>query len=76
VRVAGDDTCVEGIAATLTADRRSNGARPPAAKPRPPASGATFVRVDLVGKKAEGGTRGLAPNGEVRRMKCTLAAKP
>ena len=63
VRVAGADACVEEIAATLAPDRKA--AAPAGATP------AAFVRVDLGGKRAEGGDRGASP-GAVRRMKCEL----
>ena len=63
VRVAGGDACVEAIAATLAPDRKA--AVPAGAAP------AAFVRVDLSGKRAEGGDRGVSP-GAVRRMKCEL----
>ncbi|MFT3765800.1 MAG: hypothetical protein QM820_09815 [Minicystis sp.] len=83
VRVTGNDVCVEGLSAMLTVGRTKGGGpkAPPPGKPgaKPPApaagSGASFVRVDLLGKKAEGGTRGLLPDAEVRRMSCALAPK-
>jgi hypothetical protein len=39
-------------------------------------AGAEFLRVDLTGKKADGGELGLAPKGAVRRMRCELGSKP
>ena len=58
VRIAGTEACVESIAAALTPKRQGGGA--------------AFVRVDLVGKRAEGGDRGLAPEAAVRQMRCAL----
>jgi hypothetical protein len=63
VRVAGADACVDAVAATLAPDRRA--AVPAGMTP------AGFVRADVVGKRAEGGDRGVAP-AAVRRMKCEL----
>ncbi|APR88008.1 hypothetical protein A7982_13357 [Minicystis rosea] len=79
VRVNGNDICVQGLSATLTVSK-PKGASPPATPPKggrpPPNFGNTlFVRADLTGKKAEGGNRGLLPEAEVHRMKCTLEPK-
>ena len=79
IRVTGNDVCVHGLSATLTVSKR--GAPPPPAvplkggKPPPSFGNALFVRADLTGKKAEGGQRGLLPDAEVHRMKCTLEPK-
>jgi hypothetical protein len=86
VRVSGTDVCVEGVAALLTAGKRTAPAagqapapspgkvKLPAPRPPAPSGKPGFVRVDLVGKKAEGGERGLAPEAQVLRLTCTLAA--
>ena len=65
VRVHGSEICLAGVTATISPDQRST-----------PPAGAAFVRVDLAGKRAEGGDRGLAPAAAVRRMTCSLVAKP
>jgi hypothetical protein len=79
VRVAPGEACVAGVAALLPASRRTpippptlpGGARPAKPAPAKPAPGpATFIRVDLAGKRADGGERGLA--GSVRKMTCSL----
>lgn len=84
LRVAGNEVCVEGIAAMLTAGRKTIAPnpslrpvpRPSTAKaPSAGGQGAAFVRADLVGKKAEGGDRGLVPDAQVRQMKCALEGK-
>ena len=66
VRVTGEEACVEGISAMLVRDRRAS---------TKGAASASFVRADLVGKKAEGGDRGLAPDARVRRLKCALSGE-
>ena len=63
VRLEGADACTAGVTAALVPDGRSA-----------PPSGAGFVRADLVGKRAEGGERGLPP-ASMRRMACVLAAR-
>lgn len=63
VRVAGTEACVERVFATLHAE--------PMPGSRASASG--FARVDLVGKKAEGGERGVAPEATAVALKCALA---
>ena len=79
LRVAGTEACVAGITATLSPARKGGKQSPapaPAAKagvkPGATGVGAGFVRVDLAGKRAEGGERGLAPEAGVRRMSCGL----
>jgi hypothetical protein len=76
VRIDGGDACVAGVTATLSPDRSSaKPAAPPAGKTPPAAAGpAAFVRVDLAGKRAEGGARGLP--AAVRRLSCALSPKP
>lgn len=77
VRVAGDTACLAGVSALVSPTRRtSTSTAAPAAKGAKPASpGAPvgFVRVDLAGKRAEGGERGPAP-AKIHRMTCTLDA--
>jgi hypothetical protein len=83
VRVAGSEACVEALAATLTPTRRGAPKTAQPAKPGPKGKpghapsaplGASFVRVDLTGKKAEGGERGVADGAHVRRMTCALGS--
>ena len=78
VRVAGDAACVAGVSALVSPTRRvsASAAAAPATNGSKPAStsGAgpvAFVRVDLAGKRAEGGERGPAP-AKVHRLTCTL----
>jgi hypothetical protein len=80
VRLAPGEACVAAVSVIVPQQRRpaipppsaSGAARPPGAKPAAPAQAgpATFVRVDLIGKKADGGERG-AP-GSVRKMNCSM----
>jgi hypothetical protein len=82
VRLTGAEACVDAVYATLAKSRSTPKPVTPAktapgAKPaKPPAkaapTGATWVRADLVGNKAEGGERGAPPAGDTRRMKCAL----
>jgi hypothetical protein len=78
VRVAGDVACLAGMSALVTPTRRgtTTTAAAPSAKGLKPTtpSGAgpvAFVRVDLAGKRAEGGDRGPAP-ARTRRLTCSL----
>nr|AYM52626.1 hypothetical protein [Aetherobacter sp.] len=78
VRVAGDAACVAGVSALVSPTRRvsASAAAAPAANGSKPASTSSagpvaFVRVDLAGKRAEGGERGPAP-AKVHRLTCTL----
>lgn len=67
IRIQGNEACLDGVASMLTFGRQ--GTKVPAkAKP----GNAAFVRVDLTHKRAEGGERGVAPDSEVRQMKCLL----
>ena len=78
----GSDPCLVGVVATLTPERQA--ASPPAQPVAPvaparrgppaPSHGAAFVRVDLAGKRAEGGDRGLPP-AAMRRMTCSPARR-
>nr|AYM52563.1 hypothetical protein [Aetherobacter rufus] len=76
VRVAGDVACLTGMSALVTPTRRT-AAAPAATGSKPASPGAAgpvaFVRVDLAGKRAEGGDRGPAP-AKVRRLTCALDA--
>jgi hypothetical protein len=69
--------CVAGLSALVTPTRSATAAK--SAKPAAKGEGAVaFVRVDLAGKRAEGGDRG-APPAKVRRLACALepaAPKP
>lgn len=70
VRVAGPSACVAGLSALLTPTRGATATR--AAKPAAKGEGpVAFVRVDLAGKRAEGGDRG-APPTKIRRLACAL----
>jgi hypothetical protein len=69
VRVDGGSACVASVTAAL-APERSKGAAPKAG-----GTPAAFVRVDLAGRRAEGGERGLPP-AAIKRMICALAARP
>jgi hypothetical protein len=71
VRVQGGEACLAGVTAMLAPKRGGRSAAPPPKGKAPSASPAAFVRVDLVGKRAEGGDRGPPP-AAVRRMTCTL----
>jgi hypothetical protein len=82
LRLTGTEACVAGLTATLAPARKSG--KPAAAAVKPGKAGvkaatagapAGFVRVDLEGKRAEGGDRGLAPEAGVRRMSCGLEEK-
>jgi len=74
VRVAGASACVAGMSALLTPTRRAAAASPAGPSARTAAKGegaVAFVRVDLAGKRAEGGDRGTTA-AKVRRLACTL----
>jgi hypothetical protein len=72
VRVqGGSEACLAGVTAILSPKRRGATPSAPAKAKAPSASPASFVRADLVGKRAEGGDRGPPP-AAVRRMSCTL----
>ncbi|MEO5725864.1 MAG: hypothetical protein ABI134_11040, partial [Byssovorax sp.] len=80
VRVAGDVACLAGMSALVTPTRRAAAAAATAAVPtakgaKPSSSSGAgpvaFVRVDLAGKRAEGGDRGPAP-ARTRRLTCAL----
>jgi hypothetical protein len=76
VRVDGTTACVAGVTAALSPDARAAKAQAPAARgPKPAGEPAGFVRVDLAGKRAEGGERGLPP-AAIKRMRCGLGEKP
>ena len=71
---AAGQACVTGLAALVSPARKA----PPAgttttdkAAPKP----VTFVRVDVAGKKAEGGERGLGGAGAVKKLACTLGGR-
>jgi hypothetical protein len=79
VRVAGDVACLAGVSALVSPTRRTSAsaATPAAAGSKSTATSAAapvgFVRVDLAGKRAEGGERGPAP-AKLHRLTCTLDA--
>ncbi|MDC3962224.1 hypothetical protein [Polyangium jinanense] len=76
VRLAGNDACIAQVSTLYAPDRAS--VRPPP----PPTTGKgavpakkgpiTFVRADFLGKKAEGGDRGLPAKDQVFKLSCTL----
>lgn len=83
VRLSTGEACVVGLAALVSPGARPSAAaagstpggagkpaKTPAVKPGP----VTFVRVDLGGKRAEGGSRGVP--GSVRKLQCALRGKP
>jgi hypothetical protein len=74
VRVNGESACVAGMSALVSPTRAAKGSAtaPPPKGAKPAASGpVAFVRVDLAGKRAEGGDRGTtAP--KIRRLTCAL----
>ncbi len=76
----GSEACLVGVAAVLAP---AGAAKPPAPppprpgnsrKPPAPSRDAAFLRVDLAGKRAEGGDRGLPP-AAMRRMICSPAKR-
>ena len=79
VRVAGESACIAGMSALVSPSRGAStakGAAPAITNKgaKPAAAGAVaFVRVDLAGKRAEGGDRGTtAP--KIRKLGCALDA--
>jgi hypothetical protein len=70
VRMASAEACVASVAALLSPER--GGAARQAAKGGP----VTFARADFVGKRGEGGERGLDPRAPARRLGCGLVARP
>ncbi len=73
VRVTGENACVAGMSALLSPSRRAGSTpAPPPKGAKPAAAGpVAFVRIDLAGKRAEGGDRGTtAP--KIRRFTCAL----
>jgi hypothetical protein len=80
VRVAGEKACIVAVSSFLTPDRRAFPS-PPAPKEKGRAAPAetrgplAFLRADLLGKRAEGGDRGVLPVS-LRRLGCTLVPKP
>jgi hypothetical protein len=74
VRIDGGEACVAGIVAAVGPERRGRGAPAGKGKAAAPRGPAAFVRVDLAGKRAEGGDRG--GGAAVRRMRCALGGKP
>jgi hypothetical protein len=77
VRVAGEGACIAAMSALVSPSRAASsakGAAPPKKGAKPAAGGpVAFVRVDLAGKRAEGGERGTAP-AKVHRLTCALDA--
>lgn len=74
VRVNGATACVAGVSALLTPTRRAVAALPTTRSAKPAAKGegeVAFVRIDLVGKRAEGGDRGTTA-AKVHRLACVL----
>lgn len=85
--VTKEDACVSMVSATVNPARRPSApAKPdtsatkgkPPAKPGLPAAApggpVAWIRVDLAGKRAEGGDRGLT--GAARKLSCSLEGKP
>ena len=76
VRVTGNDACTAGVSTLYAPDRASARPTPPppaAGKPAPPKKGPiAFVRADFLGKKAEGGDRGLPAKDQVFKLSCAL----
>jgi hypothetical protein len=77
VRVAGESACVAGMSALLSPSRAASVVKSeaaPIAKKGSKSSGTgpvAFVRIDLAGKRAEGGDRGTtAP--KIRKLACSL----
>ncbi len=74
VYLTGADACVARLSATHNPDRSSS--RPPpgtTSVPNAPKKGPiTFVRTDFIGKRAEGGARGLAAKDAMHKLTCTL----
>lgn len=74
VYLNGVDACVAQLAATHNPDRSSS--RPPPSTtndPKAPKKGPiTFVRADFIGKRAEGGARGLPAKDAMHKLTCTL----
>ena len=75
VRVVGESACIAGMSALLSPSRVAPSAKAatPAKKGAKPAAGGpvAFIRVDLAGKRAEGGERGTAP-AKIHGLSCTL----
>jgi hypothetical protein len=71
LRVDGTAVCVAGLSATLAPDRGAARPAPAAKGTKPAGEPPAFVRVDLVGKRAEGGQRGLPP-APIARLHCVL----
>jgi hypothetical protein len=71
LRVDGTAVCVAGLSATLAPDRGAARPAPAAKGTKPAGEPPAFVRVDLVGKRAEGGQRGLPP-APIARLRCVL----
>ncbi|MDI1446758.1 hypothetical protein [Polyangium sp. 6x1] len=76
VRLSGNDACVAQVSTLYAPDRASARPTPPATpgKGAPPAKKGpiTFVRADFLGKKAEGGDRGLPAKDQVFKLSCAL----
>lgn len=71
VYLSGADACVAQLSATYSGDRSSS--RPaPAPANAPKKATITFIRADFLGKKAEGGTRGLPAKDVMHKLTCTL----
>lgn len=71
VYLTGADACVAGATATFSPDRTSARAAPLAAKV-PKKGPINFVRADFLGKRAEGGARGLPAKDAMHKLTCTL----
>ncbi|HVK68954.1 MAG TPA: hypothetical protein VM694_31070 [Polyangium sp.] len=79
VRLSGNDACIAQMSTLYAPDRASARPTPPPSTapgkgPPPPAKKGpiTFVRADFLGKKAEGGDRGLPAKDQVFKLSCTL----
>jgi len=74
VYLAGADVCVGQLAATHNPDRSSSRTPPSTTNdPKAPKKGPiTFVRADFIGKRAEGGARGIPTKDAMHKLTCSL----
>jgi len=71
VYLTGADACIAQLTATHSPDRSSP--RTPSGAANAPKKGPiTFVRADFIGKRAEGGVRGLPAKDAMHKLTCTL----
>jgi hypothetical protein len=71
--MAGAEACVASLAALLSPASAAPAAPPP--RGAPAGGPVAFARVDLAGRRAEGGDRGLEPPPAVRRLSCVLSPR-